>query len=347
MCGHSSQLKTARRHMTIPIFIPHMGCPQACTFCNQNKISGTQAVPFITRTSLEQTIETYLETASESAHIEIGFFGGSFTGLPLVVQTLCLSTAKSYLDTGRVHGIRLSTRPDYIDENICSRLKTYGVTTVELGVQSFSNEVLKACNRGHNCTDTLKATECIKSVGIELGIQLMLGLPKDSLEAWRETVAMTLALKPSCVRLYPALVISDTELAREFQSGLYEPLTLEEAVNRAAYAHNLLMEANIPVIRMGLQASEDLRDTNGVLAGPQHDSFRELVESCHYRHMLERDFEQGLPARPIAVRVHPKHVSFFSGNKRSNLIWLKGQGISPLKVVKDETVPLYTYQWIY
>lgn len=347
MFGHSGQLKTARRHMTIPIFIPHMGCPQACTFCNQNKISGTQAVPFITRTSLEQTIERYLETASESTHIEIGFFGGSFTGLPLTVQNLCLDTAKFYLDSKKIQGIRLSTRPDYIDENICNRLKAYGVTTVELGVQSFSNDVLKACNRGHCAEDTLKAAGHIQRVGIDLGIQLMLGLPKDSLEAWRETVAMTLALKPACVRLYPALVISDTELARAYQSGDYHPLNLEEAVSRAAYAHQLLMKANIPVIRMGLQASEDLRDTNGVLAGPQHDSFRELVESYHYRHMLERDFEQGLPARPIAVRVHPKHVSFFSGNKRSNLVWLEAQGISPLKVVKDDTLPLYTYQWIY
>lgn len=347
MCGHGSQLKTVSRHMTIPVFIPHMGCPQACTFCNQNKISGTQAVPFITKKGLESLIEAYLATAPEDGVIEIGFFGGSFTGLPLSLQTLCLEVAQSYLTKGSIQGIRLSTRPDYLDESICQRLKHYGVSTIELGVQSFSDAVLEACNRGHHEEDIVNAVACIAGAGIELGIQLMLGLPLDTFEAWQRTVDKTVAIKPKCVRLYPALVIEGTALAEAFNAGCYTPLTLEEAVMRATYAHRLFMAADINVIRMGLQASETLRDGGGVIAGPQHDSFRELVEASHYRQMLERDFERGLPVRPIGVRVHPKHVSFFSGNKRSNLQWLQSLGIGPIKIIKDESMALYAYQWTY
>lgn len=347
MCGHESQLKTASRHMTIPVFIPHMGCPQACTFCNQNTISGTHAVPFITTKGLEHQIESYLETAASDTVIEIGFFGGSFTGLPLTVQDLCLGVAQGYLTSGRIQGIRLSTRPDYVNERICQRLKAYGVTTIELGVQSFSETVLEACNRGHDQAAIYNAIACIQAVGIKLGIQLMLGLPNDTIEAWQVTVHETLAIKPDCVRLYPALVIEGTALAEDYKNGSYEPLSLEEAVRRAAYAHRLFMAADINVIRMGLQASEDLSNASGVLAGPQHDSFRELVEASHYRQMLERDFERGLPERPIAVRVHPKHVSFFSGNKRSNIQWLQSLGMGPLKIIKDESIALYAYQWIY
>lgn len=347
MQGHTGQLKTARRHMTIPIFIPHMGCPQACTFCNQNKISGTQAVPFITRSGLIEKIDSYLETAHQDLEIEVGFFGGSFTGLPRSIQDLCLSVAKSYLEGGQIHGIRLSTRPDYIDDDICTRLKSFGVSTIELGVQSFSNQVLDACLRGHSAQQAVRACQIIKEHRIELGIQLMLGLPGDAIETWHETVAQTVSLMPNCVRLYPALVISETALAQNYLKGEYTPLTLEQAVERAAYAHQLLREKAIPVIRMGLQASEDLREGSGVLAGPKHDSFRELVESYHYKQMLERDLLNGFEHLPSAVKVNPKHVSFFSGNKKSNLIWLKSCGILNLKIIKDPEIPLYSYQWLY
>lgn len=336
----------AAKQMTIPIFIPHMGCENACTFCNQRTISGASSDCEWTETQLTEQIESWLESGSGHFPIEIGFFGGSFTGIPAVLQERCLSVAKRYLDAGRIQGIRLSTRPDYLGPAVVERLKAYGVTLVELGVQSFSDKVLKTCQRGHDVQTVEEAIVRLRNAGLAFGIQLMIGLPGDSREGFKTSVSCAIGWKPDCVRLYPTLVLSETQLANELLAGLYQPLSLEEAVDMAAEAYQSFMAAGIPVIRMGLQSSENLSDSSHVLAGPHHDAFRTLVESTLYRRLMERDLENGLPDMRLCVSVHPKHVSFFSGHQSANLKWLRAQGICLGTIHKDDTVQPYEIKWL-
>lgn len=346
MLKSNAEQNKIHKQMTIPVFIPHLGCGHACTFCNQRTISGVAREMTWSEAQLKQHIETWLNTADHYDHIEIGFFGGSFTGISESLQESYLRIGKSYLDTGRIQGIRLSTRPDYLEAPVIARLKTYGVTLVELGVQSFSNEVLTACKRGHDTDAIENAIGRLKEAEIDFGIQLMLGLPEDNAERFLESVRKTIALNPSCVRLYPTLVLTGTELASNLEQGEYVPLSIDGAVVQAADAYELFLKAGIPVIRMGLQASESLSEEAAVLAGPHHDAFRTLVETELYRRLMERDLENGLPDTRLCVRVHPKHVCFFSGHKQSNIKWLKDKGIQIDKVIKDDAVALYQIQWV-
>lgn len=334
------------KQMTIPVFIPHLGCGHACTFCNQRTISGVERETEWSELQIRTHIDEWLSSGENHQQIEIGFFGGSFTGIPAALQERYLSIAKSYYDLGKINGIRLSTRPDYIDEEVVKRLNFYGVTLVELGVQSFSNVVLAACRRGHDSSVIDQAVTLLKGANIAVGIQLMLGLPQDTPESFMDSVNKTIALRPACVRLYPTLVLADTELAVELNQGHYQPLELTQAVLLAAEAYQLFRKAEIPVIRMGLQSSENLSEGVNVLAGPHHDAFRTLVESEIFKRLMERDLENGLPDTRLSVRVHPKHVSFFSGYKQSNLKWLEEQGIHIDQIIKDPAVALYQIIWI-
>ncbi|MCX7772369.1 MAG: radical SAM protein, partial [Clostridia bacterium] len=199
-----------KRHVNIPVFIPQKGCPQACVFCNQRRISGTQRAPDLARVRL--IIEEQLTTLSAGDEVEIAYFGGSFTCIPREEMMQYLSLAHTYVQAGLVKGIRLSTRPDGISEDIMSILKAYGVTTVELGVQSLDNEILRISKRGHTITDSVKACRLIKESDIKLGIQTMIGLPGDTLAKALNTAEQVLRLGPDMVRIYPALVLSGTEL---------------------------------------------------------------------------------------------------------------------------------------
>jgi histone acetyltransferase (RNA polymerase elongator complex component) len=344
---NSESLKLANfKQMTIPIFIPHLGCGHACTFCNQKAISGVEREPEWSEKQIVEQIDLWLSTTKIYDRIEIAFFGGSFTGIPVALQEQYLQIGQSYLETGKIQGVRLSTRPDYMDQTVAKRLKRYGVTLVELGVQSFCDEVLTACHRGHDRSQIDNAVNVLKDVGIDFGIQLMIGLPKDTPERFLESVRSAIKLKPSCVRLYPTLVLEQTELANELEQGIFKPLALNDAVTLALEAYLLFNEAGIPVIRMGLQASETLSNGMSVLAGPHHDAFRTLVESQMYKRLMERDLENGLPDTRLCVRVHPKHVSFFSGYKQENIKWLESKGIRLDKIIKDETIPFYKIEWV-
>lgn len=337
--------KSKLKQMTIPIFIPHLGCGHSCTFCNQRTISG-RGSELLTRDQMKDEIDAWLSRSKDHSHIEIGFFGGSFTGLEEQIQTMALALAKSYMDQGLIQGIRLSTRPDYLGPEVILRLKAYGVTLVEIGVQSFEETVLLKTKRGHLVTDIEPAVQRLKDAGIAVGIQLMIGLPGDTSEGFERTIDRTIDLKPSCVRLYPTLVLAHTELAEQYVQGAYVPLSLAQAVDMAERGYSRLIDENIPVIRMGLQSSEALSETSLCLAGPHHDAFRELVESQRYKRLMKRDLEQGLIHTNTSVKVNPKHVSFFSGQKRSNLLWLKEQGIEVNKIIPDESIGLYAIKWI-
>ncbi|MBE0651072.1 MAG: radical SAM protein [Bacteroidales bacterium] len=264
------------KHYTIPVFVPELACPFQCAFCNQEKISGHQNIP--TEKEITDSFDAYLRSFRETnRHVEVGFFGGTFTGIPLAEQENYLRLVQPYLDAGTIHGIRLSTRPDYINSAVLSILKQYRVTTIELGAQSLDDEVLKASYRGHTARQVEQASEMIRDAGFDLGLQMMIGLPEDTLEKSLATAQKIIELGASNTRIYPALVIRDTAMHQWFRQGKYKPLSLEEAVEWSRPLLLMFEKARVNVIRMGLHPSESLLDHTDLVAGPFHPSFRELV----------------------------------------------------------------------
>lgn len=315
-----------KKRYIIPIFIPHWGCPKDCVFCNQRKITGKHDT--ITREMVEKTIEEYLATIPIRAgrEIEIAYYGGSFTGIPLEEQQELLAPAKAALDQGKIMGIRLSTRPDYINPEILLHLKASGVTTIELGVQSLNDQVLLKSNRGHLAEDTYQAVGLIKSEKFILGLQLMVGLPGDTAEGFLETIEKVIDLRPDFVRIYPTLIIKDTILAKMFQKGEYLPLSLEEAIEMCKKAYQKLMDKGIAVIRLGLQSSEEINERGQIIAGPYHPAFRELVEASLIRDKLKEMIQgEGEAGGELVISAHPTQISQVIGQKRSNIEFLKNE----------------------
>jgi histone acetyltransferase (RNA polymerase elongator complex component) len=311
------------RHINIPVFIPHMGCPHACVFCDQKKISGTQSYQSPMR--VKKLLEESFSTISENNDVEIAFFGGSFTGIPEQEMKAYLELAQPYLKIGKAAGIRLSTRPDTISPYILNILKSYGVTAIELGVQSMDPEVLIQSQRGHSAEDVRQACLLIRESGMALGIQTMLGLPADSRNKAIKTAHEVIKLKPDMVRIYPALVIKDTLLEEYYLNGKYTPLGLEQAVEWCADILPLYRDVGITVLRIGLQNSDVLESS--IVAGPYHPAFGELVESrIIYRKMIERlDSSQINKPEKIIIRTRPELVSKLVGQKRANIEAIKGK----------------------
>lgn len=264
------------KHYTIPIFIPELACPFQCVFCNQQKITGKQLIP--DDRQIIQIIEDHLASFKEKQrHVEIGFFGGSFTGIPLDEQAHFLDLVQPYLKDGMIQGIRLSTRPDYIDNVILNLLKRKNVTTIELGAQSLDDEVLKASMRGHTAEQTEKASQLILKYGFDLGLQMMIGLPGDTPKKALFTAKRIVEMGASNTRIYPTLVIRGTALHQWYSSGKYQPLSLEEAVRQTKMLIPIFEESNVKIIRIGLHPSEGLLSGDEFIAGPFHPSFKELV----------------------------------------------------------------------
>jgi histone acetyltransferase (RNA polymerase elongator complex component) len=254
-------------------------------FCNQQKISGQLFIP--EEAEIVSQIETYLAGFPAEAHIEIGFFGGSFTGVPIREQEHFLRIAQPYLKSGQVHGIRVSTRPDYISESRLDLLKSFGVTTIELGAQSLDEEVLIKSKRGHTIADVEKAAALIISYRFSLGLQMMTGLPGDTLEKTLMTANRIVELGADNTRIYPALVIKNTELEDLYLTGQYQPLSIEEAVFRVKQIIPIFEAANITILRIGLHPSEGLLNGDDLIAGPFHPSFRELAESALWNDLFK------------------------------------------------------------
>lgn len=325
-----------QRHINIPIFVPHRGCPHTCVFCDQRRISG-ESLPQ-TPQKAARLVEDSLSTLEDFHNIEIAFFGGSFTAIPEPEMIAYLEIARPYLESGRVQGIRLSTRPDAIDSHILNILGDYGVTAIELGVQSMDRAILAQSERGHSPEDVEKACQLIKQRGIQLGIQTMIGLPGDSFDKTMETARQVIDLKPQMVRIYPVLVLKGTQLAHMLHEGRYRPLSLEQAVEWCACLLPLYREAGITVLRMGLHSSETLGAS--VLAGPYHPAFGELVESRVYLNRLTQYLQQIKlpPGEEVLVRTRPQLVSKIIGQKRSNLNALQDIfGLTKIKVLGDLT----------
>ncbi len=287
---------------------------------------------------VHQIIEAHLTTIKPDAYVEIAFYGGSFTGIDEEMQTSFLSAADKYVREGRVSGIRLSTRPDYIDMTVLERLKKYNVEIIELGVQSLDDAVLKASCRGHTPEDVYKASALIGDYGFKLGIQTMTGLPEDDKEKDLATARKVIALKPFLVRIYPVLVIRGTPLENLMQQGLYAPQTLEDAVEVCSELLQLYTENNVNVIRIGLQPSENINENAEVAAGPFHPAFRQLVEArLAYKMMEEKiaGFGRDIPPE-ILVTTGPGNISNITGQNRENIVNLKKKyGFRKIKVKGD------------
>ena len=302
------------KFQNIALFVPHQGCPQDCVLCNQSRITGQNRADRLTEKTIIETIEANLATMAPDDQIEIAFFGGSFTGLPRSYQTLLLSTANRYIDGKRIKGIRISTRPDYINKAILDYLAGFRVTTIELGVQSMVQEVLDRTKRGHSVEDTRKAVRLIQEdKRFQLGLQLLPGLPGDSLERSIHTAYQVALLKPDFVRIYPALVIKGTELAWDYALGYYQPMTMPEAVERVAKMWLIFMKHGIPVIRIGLQPSEDLREEGTVIAGPFHPAFRQIVEGYLFHQLLGQIASEH--QQLSVLYIHPADETSLRGKK--------------------------------
>lgn len=310
------------RHMVIPVFIPHKGCPFDCIYCNQKTISGQTAE--MTEERMRAVIESHLLSATRGAFIEIGFYGGSFTGIEQSQQIKFLKIAGEYVAKGRVREIRLSTRPDYINVEILDCLKEYPVGTIELGVQSLDRNVLLQSCRGHTVEDVWEASRLIKQYGFTLGIQTMIGLPGDTREKALDTARMVMDMAPQVVRIYPTLVIRDTYLEKMFQEGLYQPMGLEAAVELCAELLEMYEPSGIKVIRIGLQPTENINEQMDVTAGPFHPAFRQLVESRRMLGMIEKLLEEGnlTEEKNIIIYTKNKAISEVIGQKKGNIRYL-------------------------
>lgn len=318
------------RKYNLPIFIPHRGCPHDCAFCNQRKITGIDTD--ITPEKVRELIKDFLSTVDEkNSLIEVAFFGGSFTGLELETQEAFLSVAAEF--SHRIDGIRLSTRPDYISEEVMELLKKYGVTTVELGVQSSDNEVLCLNSRGHTFEDVIKASQMIKTTGIALGHQMMLGMYGSTPEKDMQTVRDITGQNPACVRIYPVVTLKDTTLEQLYNEGKYAPYSTEVAAELAKSAVCAFRENGIDVIRVGLHSSEELEAEGTVVAGPYHQAFGELVESLIYREKIENEIlRRNLRSCQFEYACKKSDVSKAVGHKKMNTEYFEKKYNVRLKV---------------
>ncbi len=304
-----------KKHAIIPIFISHRGCPNDCVFCNQRKITSRQGD--VTPEEVRNTIETWLSTLEPAGieTVEIAFYGGSFTGIPLSEQQAFLSIAHAYKKAGRIDKIHLSTRPDYIDESILTHLKGFGVDVIELGVQSFDDKVLRLTGRGHDSSIVYYSSRLIQEYGFTLGIQLMVGLPGSTLETDIFSAKETVSIGPELARLYPTVVIGETTLYDWCLSGQYEPLTEKEAVLRTKAMYRILTDAGINIIRVGLKASDIINPHGQIAANTFHPAFRQLVEGEIARDMIEPQLKE------ILSDNHPSQVWFVSNEKCRNTLF--------------------------
>jgi len=271
---------------------------------------------------------------------QAAFYGGTFTGLPVARMKEFLEAVRPYIEDGRVRSIRVSTRPDALDEERLKVLKAHHVRTVELGVQSMDDRVLIRARRGHTAQDVAAAVRVLKQEGFQVGVQLMPGLPGDSEEIFRSTIEAVIALRPDMVRLYPALAIAGTALARRVEAGTYHPLTLDTAVAWCVDATIRLETNGVPVIRIGLMSSPSLIEPGRVVAGPWHPAFGFLVRSAIYHRAMEANLPVHGTAREIAIFAPGSEIPLIRGHRNQGLRRIEEKtGATVIGVQADETVP--------
>ncbi|WP_300386092.1 radical SAM protein [Clostridium sp.] len=322
----------SNRHYIIPIFISHVGCPHQCVFCNQDKIARSLEKE-VTGEEVKETVEEYLKTIDrKKSTVEISFFGGTFTAIDVKKQKELLEVAREYKDKGYIQKIRMSTRPDAINKYILDYLKDYKVDIIELGVQSLNNNVLRLSGRGHSVEDVYLASKLIKDHGFTLGHQIMPGLPGDDFIKDIETAKKSIEMKPDICRIYPSLVIKETPMEDMYNKGLYKPYTVEEAVNISKELYKLYKEANVNIIRIGLQPTESITLGKNVIAGPFHPAFRELVESSL---ICDRILERTKDVDNILIEINSRDLSKLYANKKTYFNCLKEKRIGSIEVIEN------------
>jgi len=330
-----------KKQYIIPIFVPHLGCPNDCVFCNQKSISGQTKQ--VTKEDVKNIIEEHLKYIKKDSKVEVAFFGGSFTGIEEAKQEELLSAAYEYIKQKKVDSIRISTRPDYIDKDTLKRLKHYRVKTIELGVQSANDYILKKAGRGHTFEDVVKASKLIRWYGFELGHQMMVGLPESTTVDEINTAKQLIKLKPKMVRIYPVLVIKNTKLEKDYNEGKYKPLTVTQAVEVCKELVKLFVKKHIEVIRIGLQPTDTItnpdNDKSEVVAGPFHPAFRQLVESgMWYDVIVEKIKQLNTKVKEVVVTVNPADVNNVIGQRKDNINNLRDVYDVNLIVKADEKI---------
>ena len=331
-----------KHNYIIPIFVPHLGCPNDCVFCNQKSISGQKNN--MTKEKAKRIIEEYLKSIKdENAEIEVAFFGGSFTAIEEEKQNELLSVAYEYIKENKIKSIRISTRPDYIDKKILKRLKKYKVKTIELGVQSANNFILEKAGRGHTFEDVKKASKLIRRYGFTLGHQMMVGLPESTRKDEINTAKELIKLKPKMVRIYPVLVLKGTKLEKELKEEKYKSLSVVQAVEICKELVRMFADKKIDIIRVGLQNTDEITDPNNekseVVAGPYHPAFRQLVESSlWYDAIVEKIKKLNVKVKEVKVTINPIDTNNVIGHKKENIKKLKQTYDVDLRINPDEKI---------
>ncbi len=319
-----------KRHANLAFFVPHLGCPYQCVFCDQKSISGQQKAPDLSE--VEITCERYLP--EEGTGTEIAFFGGSFTAIDRGLMISLLEAAHRFVQKGRASGIRISTRPDYIDDEVLDILRQYSVTSIELGAQSMDDKVLRKNGRGHDSNSVVRASELIKEKGFSLGLQMMVGMygSEDPGKEAKYTAEHLAILEPDTVRIYPTIVVEGTALAELYRRGQYRPLDLDSAVSITASLIRFFRNKGISVIRTGLHYEESLIES--MIAGPYHPAFGELCESMIFREKIEEALKG---SKETVVYCEPRLLSQVTGQKKSNIRYFADKGIN-VRVIPDKDV---------
>ncbi|MCF8077681.1 MAG: radical SAM protein [Desulfobacterales bacterium] len=330
----------AGRPLVVPVFLPHAGCPHRCVFCNQSAITGAE--PLSARPDpdrIARQIESFLAASRPRSLVHIAFYGGNFLGqTPQTVQEL-LGLAGAYVSGGTADGIRFSTRPDTVEKQHLDAVAPFPVDTVEIGAQSLDDRVLIRSRRGHSASDTAAAVGLLKSRGYRVGLQLMIGLPGQSKDSALASAAQAAALAPDFVRIYPALVLAGSPLARWYRRGRYRPLRLKTAVSLTAQMVGIFSEQCIPVVRMGLQATEDIRPGSQVLDGPCHPAFGELVRSAVWLQQLQDALLDTGENGKLRIWVHPRTESQVRGQNNQNIALLKKRySLQTISVIKENSL---------
>lgn len=325
------------RHYHIPIFIPDFGCPFRCIFCNQKTITSTNTYPSVLE--IQSQIERWLTSIpTVNSIVEVAFFGGNFTGIPVETQQKYLATVAPFLESKRVQSIRISTRPDAITEEILLRLKNFGVKSIELGAQSLNNNVLLASRRGHTGEDVIQASALILKHNFTLGLQMMVGLPTDNAKIALDTAQKMIEIGAHETRIYPLLVIKNTELENLYRQGIYTPLTIEEAVDQTAPIYELFEKNNVIILKVGLHPSEGFDSGKELVSGPYHPNFRELVISKIWQNRILNQLNTINQGKKLIIRVNPSDINGAIGFKSRNKLLFQGQ-FSEVEYLQDNDLP--------
>ncbi len=311
-----------KQNYIIPIFLPFQGCKYKCIFCSQNNIVQKE-----TELNISNKIEEYLSSIPQSVKkVEVAFYGGTFTGLDINYQEELLKQVIPYIKNSKIYGIRISTRPDAINSSEIQLLKSYYVKTIELGIQSLSNKVLKNIERGYTVKDVSFAVRLLKENGMQVGLQMMIGLPGESIYTLKKSIKKVCKLKPDFVRIHPTLVLKETELEKLYADGKYKPLTMRQTINRCLIYLEEMQKENIKVTRLGLYPSPELLINGVVIAGPFHPALRDIVESEKFYRLITAKLDKKIYKNKILyIQINKNDASYIRGQKRSNIIRLKNR----------------------